>query len=75
LLNYLDGRSQTIVSTSKRTIADRYRRRARTLLIESGRAIDEEIADNSSSKGEIKQEFEPVETAQASDEEKHRAPF
>jgi DNA replication and repair protein RecF len=75
LLNYLDGRSQTVVSTSKRTIADRYRRRARTLLIESGRAIDEEIADNSSSKGEIEQAFEPVETAQASDEEKHRAPF
>lgn len=74
LLNYLDGRSQTIVSTSKRTIADRYRHRARTLLIESGRAIDEEIADDSS-RNEIGQEVEPVETAQASDDEKHRAPF
>ncbi|MGH9834984.1 MAG: DNA replication/repair protein RecF [Blastocatellia bacterium] len=75
LLDYLDGRLQTIVSTSKRTIADRYRHRARTLFIESGRAIDEEIADGGSSKDEIEQEVELIETAQASDEDKHRAPF
>jgi DNA replication and repair protein RecF len=37
LLNHLDGRSQTIVSTSKRTIAERYSHRARTLLVQSGR--------------------------------------
>lgn len=43
LLDHLDGRSQTIVSTSKRTIAERYRHRARTLLVESGRAVEDEV--------------------------------
>ncbi|HEY7180985.1 MAG TPA: DNA replication and repair protein RecF [Blastocatellia bacterium] len=42
LLNFLDGRSQTIVSTSKRTIAERYSHRARTLLIQSGRVSDDQ---------------------------------
>jgi DNA replication and repair protein RecF len=42
LLNYLDGRSQTIVSTSKRTIAERYSHRARTLLVQSGRVIEDQ---------------------------------
>ncbi|HEU0186020.1 MAG TPA: DNA replication and repair protein RecF [Blastocatellia bacterium] len=41
LLNHLDGRSQTIVSTSKRTIAERYNHRARTLLVQSGRVIED----------------------------------
>jgi DNA replication and repair protein RecF len=36
LLNYLDGRGQTIVSTSKRSIADRYRHRAATFFVKSG---------------------------------------
>jgi DNA replication and repair protein RecF len=40
LLDHLEGRSQTIVSTSKRTIADRYRHRARTLLVEAGRVVE-----------------------------------
>jgi recombinational DNA repair ATPase RecF len=40
LLNHLDGRSQTIVSTSKRTIAERYSHRARTLLVQSGRVTE-----------------------------------
>ncbi|MCI0524238.1 MAG: DNA replication/repair protein RecF [Acidobacteria bacterium] len=75
LLDYLDGRLQTIVSTSKRTIADRYRHRARTLFIRSGRAIDEEIADDGSSQDGSGQEVELIETAQVSDEDKHRAPF
>jgi DNA replication and repair protein RecF len=75
LLDYLDGRLQTIVSTSKRTIADRHRHRARTLFIQAGRAVDEEIADVSSLKDEIEQKVELIETAQASDEDKHRAPF
>ncbi len=43
LLNYLDGRSQTIISTSKRTIADRYRQRARTLMVDSGRVVENEV--------------------------------
>jgi DNA replication and repair protein RecF len=41
LLNHLDGRSQTIVSTSKRTIAERYSHRARTLLVQSGRVTED----------------------------------
>lgn len=41
LLDYLDGKAQTIVSTSKRSIADRYRHRAATLMVESGRVIEE----------------------------------
>ena len=39
LLDYLDGKAQTIVSTSKRSIADRYRQRASTLLVEAGRLV------------------------------------
>ncbi|MGH9802861.1 MAG: hypothetical protein ACRD82_21045, partial [Blastocatellia bacterium] len=42
LLNYLDGKAQTIVSTSKRSIADRYRQRATTLQVEYGRVIESE---------------------------------
>lgn len=38
LLDYLDGKAQTIVSTSKQTIADRYRQRAATILVEGGTA-------------------------------------
>jgi DNA replication and repair protein RecF len=45
LLNHLDGRSQTIVSTSKRTIAERYRRRARALYVRSGRVVEDEKGD------------------------------
>ena len=41
LLDYLDGKAQTIVSTSKRSIADRYRQRASTFLVEAGRVIEE----------------------------------
>ncbi len=42
LLNHLDGRSQTIVSTSKRTIAERYSHRARTLFVQSGRVTEDQ---------------------------------
>ncbi|MCI0391180.1 MAG: DNA replication and repair protein RecF [Acidobacteria bacterium] len=42
LLNHLEGRSQTIVSTSKRTIAERYSHRARTLLVQSGRVTEDQ---------------------------------
>lgn len=42
LLNYLDGKAQTIVTTSKRSIADRYRHRAATLQVELGRVIESE---------------------------------
>lgn len=75
LLDYLDGRLQTIVSTSKRTIADRYRHRARTLLIRGGRAVDEEFADASSPEDGVEQKSELIETAAIEDEDKHRTPF
>ncbi len=39
LLDTLDGKAQTIVTTSKRSIADRYRHRATTLQVEAGRVI------------------------------------
>jgi len=42
LLNYLDGKSQTIVSTSKRSQADRYRQRSATFLVEAGSLVEEE---------------------------------
>jgi DNA replication and repair protein RecF len=42
LLDYLDGKAQTIVTTSKRSIADRYRHRAATLQVEAGRVIESE---------------------------------
>jgi len=45
LLNHLDGRSQTIVSTSKRTIAERYSHRARTLFVQSGRVTEDQGFD------------------------------
>ncbi len=41
LLDYLDGKAQTIVSTSKQSIADRYRDRAATLLVQNGAVVDE----------------------------------
>ncbi|MEP7337131.1 MAG: DNA replication and repair protein RecF [Acidobacteriota bacterium] len=40
LLDYLDGKAQTIVTTSKRSIADRYRHRAATLQVEAGRVAE-----------------------------------
>jgi DNA replication and repair protein RecF len=42
LLDYLDGKSQTIVSTSKRIQADRYREKAATFLVQSGCVIQEQ---------------------------------
>lgn len=42
LLSELEGRTQTLVSTSRRAIADRYRDRACVCLVEEGRAIEEE---------------------------------
>lgn len=41
LLDYLDGKAQTIVSTSKHSIADRYRQRAATFLVRGGRVVEE----------------------------------
>ena len=44
LLDYLDGKAQTIVTTSKRSIADRYRHRAATLQVEGGRVVNSGLA-------------------------------
>jgi DNA replication and repair protein RecF len=43
LLDYLDGKSQTIVSTSKRSLADRYRNRATLRLIEGGKVTGRDM--------------------------------
>jgi DNA replication and repair protein RecF len=43
LLTYLDGKAQTIVSTSKRSIADTYRHRAATSLVHAGRVVEDRI--------------------------------
>lgn len=48
LLNYLDGRAQTIVSTSKRSIADRYRDRAATFMVQAGRVVEDVSPSNGS---------------------------
>ena len=42
LLDHLDGKSQTIVTTSKRVQADRYRERAATFLVQDGHLIEEQ---------------------------------
>ena len=46
LLDYLEGKAQTLVSTSKRTIAERYRTRARTIQIVEGKAVSDEGQDD-----------------------------
>jgi DNA replication and repair protein RecF len=46
LLDYLEDKPQTIVSTSKRTIGERYRGRARVIFIASGRADGFEPEDD-----------------------------
>ena len=44
VLDYLADKSQTIVSTSKRSLADSYRRRATLLEVDSGHVIEEKSA-------------------------------
>ncbi len=43
LLTYLEGKAQTIVSTSKRTIAERYSYRAAISFVQSGRVMEDRI--------------------------------
>lgn len=71
LLDYLGDKSQTIVSTSKRTLADRYRDRAAVWLIESGRALSSEVSafSNTGSASGSTSDRELAEEA------RHRAPF
>jgi hypothetical protein len=41
LLSELEGRTQTVVSTSRRAIANRYRNRASVYCVERGKAVSE----------------------------------
>lgn len=66
LLNYLDGRAQTIVSTSKRSIADRYRDRAATFLVQGGRPVEDVSATNGESQEASPQATRPFESLQSS---------
>jgi len=80
LLDYLEGKSQTFVSTSKRSIAGRYRRRAATFLIAEGRAMAEpqgvNWAEDLRGSNEQQGDLEPTaEAALGEDDAKHRAPF
>ena len=90
LLNYLGDNVQTIVSTSKRSIADRYRTRARTLFVQSGKVVED--LDIVQEKVELTAGAETTEltdpaneggpldeaenvSGNASGNDKHRAPF
>lgn len=84
LLDYLDGKSQTFVSTSKRSIADRYRHRAATFQVTAGSvaAPDEREDDRGDEAAKItepdlpQRETElPADTAIGEEGDKHRAPF
>jgi DNA replication and repair protein RecF len=46
LLSELEGRTQTVVSTSRRAIANRYRDRASIYYVERGQAASENVPDN-----------------------------
>jgi DNA replication and repair protein RecF len=46
LLEFLEGKSQTIVSTSKRSVAEKFQARSRTYLIAAGRAMPFSQADD-----------------------------
>jgi DNA replication and repair protein RecF len=52
LLDYLEGKAQTLVSTSKRWIADRYRARARIICVVAGQVTDEKELDRDSGQDE-----------------------
>jgi DNA replication and repair protein RecF len=80
LLDYLDGKSQTFVSTSKQSLADRYRHRAATFQVAEGRSIAEGEQTSWAAKAiqsdQPPEETElPAEAALEADEIKHRAPF
>jgi DNA replication and repair protein RecF len=80
LLDHLDGKAQTFVSTSKRSIAARYRQRAATFQVTEGRvtadAAGSQWSDHFIQSDSLPEEAEPpTETARGEDEAKHRAPF
>jgi DNA replication and repair protein RecF len=80
LLDYLEGKTQTFVSTSKRSLANRYRHRANTLLVKAGRVMAEaqgtvgaeELLRSDREVAETESQAEP---ALGEDESKHHAPF
>jgi hypothetical protein len=80
LLEYLGEKSQTIVSTSKRTLADRYSNRAAVRLIVSGCARPDEVAfvspDQSAPEpSDIDQSNIEENQSAATDERQYEAPF
>lgn len=88
LLDYLEGKAQTFVSTSKRSLADRYRQRAQTVLIREGRAeTDLEPTAHPGPTTTLAAEFSPhsesesqpgktgEQTPRNDAETKHQAPF
>jgi hypothetical protein len=81
LLDYLEGKSQTFVSTSKRSIADRYRHRADIFRVAAGRVaileaerVEEEATVIDSDLPPRATE-PPADTTLGEDGSKHRAPF
>ena len=68
LISELEGRAQTFVSTSRRAIANRYRDRARVLLVERGRIAKDTPAFYETAAPASRQALE-VQTLDAYDEE------
>lgn len=79
LLEYLEGKTQTIVSTSKRSLAERYRDRAALRLIAGGRVATAEASvsepDPDPSPAEEVIAAAAVVAEEPDDELRHRAPF
>ncbi|QQS48855.1 MAG: DNA replication and repair protein RecF [Acidobacteriota bacterium] len=67
LLEYLEGRAQTIVSTSKRSIADRYRDRAATFLVQAGQVVREGSSSNGASLEQKPQAIQPFDSLRSSE--------
>ncbi len=67
LLEYLEGRAQTIVSTSKRSIADRYRDRAATFLVQAGQAVRDGSSSNGASLEQKPQAIQPFDSLRSSE--------
>jgi DNA replication and repair protein RecF len=80
LLDYLDGRSQTFVSTSKRSVAGRYRDRAATFSVTAGEAREgaesaDRVEDFIRPEEQEAVDKPPAEAAPREEKLKHQAPF
>ena len=56
LLDFLADKAQTLVSTSKRSIAERYRTRARTIFVQAGQVTEEKQEDTERNWGQTEPE-------------------